>query len=178
MKRKMKNIVYKFWTIGTNFVVLWEFLERLWFWIPFLWKDRDWDYGCLLNMMKAKMLRLANTIEDNAFIEGNERTAKQLRWACFLIDVMQDGDRLPRVKALADAIEAKWGPRCEATPEQLAWGAGIGWLFIRQNMKSVMDYIQYMEEFSVYAQELFKAEADAQKRLFKHMDAYIGRWWD
>lgn len=54
-------------------------VKNLWFWVPVIWRDRDWDYAFLLKIMEAKMRRMSVCIEHNDITVNSQKAAQQLR---------------------------------------------------------------------------------------------------
>jgi len=143
----------------------------------FLRHDYDWDYEYLLDLMKFKMQRMANTIENNDLIEGNKRVAKQLRYSCYLIDRYQGSEDYN--KAYAAFVE-RWG---EVTYE---W-EDIGFVGNEKlsRLETKFGKAGCTEEEMLAQEDLRKLyRADGQinqqllNRLFKHTRTYLEGWWD
>jgi hypothetical protein len=66
-----------FFDFYTTFIVLpYEFLERLWVWVPVLWRDRDWDLNKALEIFEFKLSR----VRQNIAVEGHlsEKSKKRM----------------------------------------------------------------------------------------------------
>lgn len=69
---------------------LFAFLDRLWFWLPVLWKDRDWDSAHLYYMMAKKIERLrASTVGAGRHV-GWEECARDMSVAIELLTRMSE----------------------------------------------------------------------------------------
>src|SRR5574343_1898758 len=77
-------------------------------WIPILWKDRDWDHGFLTNIVVFKLQRIRDDIKKRDITESTKRTEKQINYALFLIDQIQN-DIPTRFAQENDILLDKWG---------------------------------------------------------------------
>jgi len=155
------------------------FITKLAAYIPILWKDRDWDYGFFLTLMRFKLDRMATTIEDNNLIVSNHRVAKQIRYATFLIDRVQEDSY---TKDAFQKHEEYWGPIImdfvDLPPDDPHYKTCVA--MESYTLKSKQE--NRMEEEDEARSAIYaKARETKQKdydRLFRHMRKYIERWWD
>ena len=63
-------------------------------WVPLLWKDREWDYGFMLEMERYKLKRMCKWYLKNDFgtAATGERTYKQMMLAVNLLGIILDDD--------------------------------------------------------------------------------------
>lgn len=54
-------------------------------WLPIVWKDRDFDYSYLLKLLKFKLLRMAETLE-NGYTVDRPKHAKRIKIVCVHIE--------------------------------------------------------------------------------------------
>lgn len=59
-------------------------IRRVFYWLPFIWKDRWWDSSFMLRILEAKLRYDAVRYERNGVACGRERRAKQMRTAAIL----------------------------------------------------------------------------------------------
>lgn len=45
-------------------------IKKIFEYMPLLWRDEDWDYGYLLDLIKFKLIRMRDTISKNAIISN------------------------------------------------------------------------------------------------------------
>ena len=60
-------------------------IRNLIFWIPIIWHDVDFDYGPLLDMMRASLGKLEPWIRDG-YSMGGEKDADKIRVCLLLLD--------------------------------------------------------------------------------------------
>lgn len=41
----------------------WQFLQRLWRWLPILWQDRDWDHAYILIIWRFKLQQVREHLD-------------------------------------------------------------------------------------------------------------------
>lgn len=77
------NVRYRTWCIYRDLTLpirnVYGFIERLVYWMPVLWNDRDWDDSFLMIIMRHKLLSMANNFEKYGHAVGSEKCAKQMR---------------------------------------------------------------------------------------------------
>ena len=66
-------------------------VRNLWRWFPLIWRDRDWDWAYLAELMEIKLRRLADCME-NGYHVGGERHARQARTCAVLLKRLQEDD--------------------------------------------------------------------------------------
>lgn len=150
-------------------------ISRVVAWLPILWKDRDWDYYYLEQILKFKLRRMADCIESNALIVGYSRVVKQIRYAVYLIDrVQQDVDQTKEF----GKFQEKWGkPEYSFKPSPR--GKGYSQLVTTYpkgttpelHGQADSDYIQMMRRVADKEEEL-------HERLYNHIRKYVRGWWD
>ncbi len=72
-----------------------RFINRIriiYYWLPIIWNDTDWDYGPLLQVMQHKIRRMRIGHEKWQRHIGWERTVRQLRIAESLLQRMLESD--------------------------------------------------------------------------------------
>lgn len=57
---------------------MWNQIKHVVAWLPLLWKDRDWDYGFLLEILKFKLQRMAVCIDRNDAITDKQEVCRQI----------------------------------------------------------------------------------------------------
>lgn len=126
-------------------------------WFPIIWKQRDWDYGYLIDLVDFKLGLMAKTIKENAIIDANNRVSKQIEYARFLLK-----------RAYSDCtLEAEFEAHSKKYPFDIKKLTGEK----RYGMAEMREFRSLMEREALIQQ-------DAKKRLAKHLDKYLQRWWD
>lgn len=87
-------------------VVFLEFLERLWAYVPILYKDQDWDQHYLLALLEFKIRRMAKAHEEDKYHANAHIYARQLRVCAELLKRMQKFDYAEKLR---DEHDQKWG---------------------------------------------------------------------
>lgn len=55
-----------------------RFIKRLFYYIPAIWKDEDWDYAGIYYFLKLKMQRLKIAQEQDTWHKNSNRCARQI----------------------------------------------------------------------------------------------------
>ena len=55
-----------------------RFIKRLFYYIPAIWKDEDWDYAGIYYFLKLKMQRLKIAQEQDTWHKNSNRRARQI----------------------------------------------------------------------------------------------------
>lgn len=135
-------------------------------WIPILWKDRDWDHGFLTAIVIFKLQRIRDDIKKRNITWSTKRTEKQINYALFLIDQIQE-DVPIRFASEAEQLRNKWG-ELEFRDRRLTYSKAI----TEENKKSARD------EFFVFYNKTEAYQAKLRQRLARHLLAYYECWWD
>jgi hypothetical protein len=65
-------------------------IQKLWYWFPIIWKDRDWDDHYIFEVLKHKLKAQAKYIGDRDFHTRAQLDAKRMRLCVKLIQLIQD----------------------------------------------------------------------------------------
>ena len=97
-----------YWKYGDNWISntpwLWRILDRtetkyynlkygiqnLWMWLPVIWKDRDWDWDYLTEIMRFKIGRMADKCEKYSYHLHKDKDVKQMRTVSELLRRMHE----------------------------------------------------------------------------------------
>jgi len=125
-------------------------------WSPTIYKDRDWDYSYIFLMLKFKLERVLKATEEYDLHSDSQRTVRHLKYALFLIDRITDD----HPDDIWKGFEFRRGSvidmiNCDGTPESIAYNTKLMELCDKE----------------------YERREDAKKRLFRHLDRYIQRWW-
>ena len=66
--------------------VLRDNISRLIYWIPKIWRDRDWDSAYLYEMMRYKLIRMRDEIQNSASHTSWERDVQNMTVAIELLN--------------------------------------------------------------------------------------------
>ena len=156
-----------------------RFLRKLYAWSPILWNDFDWDYSYLLKILEFKLHRMADTIESNGIIVASDRVAKQIRYATFLIERIQEENYCKEEYA---AHEEKWGEGVmnfvDLPKDDPHYGtcSEMNMYTIKSKQQGLEDQ-EKKEHMVIYERARDTRQKDLD-RLFRHMRRYLERWWD
>lgn len=81
--KKYSTSWWRFWLNFPRDII--EFIKRVWDYSPLLWDDRDWDYSCILQLLRFKLLRLRKHMEKYAIIAHAEDVIAELACADVLL---------------------------------------------------------------------------------------------
>ena len=173
-----ETLFYSWWNHVNVFL---EFLERVWLWLPILWRDRNWDHSFILDVLehKIKLTRLCigkydrhTTVKEDCH---NMRVAEIL-----IRRIREDNYDEPFMVE----HEAKWG--------KLDWNrwhkeehdnilfdnkfskAGL----TRPGIKSQKDWDEENKEHLRIIKHSKYQKSQDYDYLFKHLKKHLERWWD
>ena len=167
---KLNNVTY-FDKVKRFFKKIRKTIKWTYNYLKYAWTigDDDWDYGYLYAILKWKMDRMADCIETNEIIESNHRVAKQLRYAVYLINRLENGvDEEAAMKVHTD----KWGE------SRMVFMDSGELKFEYDTVNSPEEKEQCDKEVTEAYQAGSKAKEKTKHRLFRHIEKYIERWWD
>ena len=139
-----------------------ESIESVIFWIPVIWKDRDWDYDFLLKLMEVKIRKMKKFFEEDGVAIHSKKELKEMGIASGLLKRLREEDY---TRYLHNKHDEKWGRlelknnRIERNnvPEEKRE-------IERKEFKDIMDHEDYM----------VKQDLDYFCKMFKK----VRRWWD
>jgi len=67
-------------------------VKRIFIWLPVLYKDRDWDYGFFLEIMRFKLSRMRHNHETKQIIEAWQEVANEIKEAEVIIGRLIEWD--------------------------------------------------------------------------------------
>lgn len=81
---------WKFWLIVPSDIL--DCIKRIWDYLPLLWEDRDWDHVYLLHMMRFKIRRMRDHMENHAIVAHSEDHVVEMAQADVLLRNVVDDD--------------------------------------------------------------------------------------
>lgn len=142
-------------------------------WFPIIWKDRDWDYGFILDILKFKLTNVENMFRYYGNHVDSKRDADNVHKALLYLDRMINYDHHDNVFKHHDK---KWG-RIKMEFKDLDDGRSL--LDItRPNAKTEEDKIRENKEYRKFLEVVEKQEVQDYKMFFDHLKKYIKTWWD
>jgi len=64
-------------------------IKRVLQWLPIIWKDRDWDYYHIYEMLKQKLIRTEKHIREDGLHVYHKVDADEIKKAIEMIEVVQ-----------------------------------------------------------------------------------------
>jgi hypothetical protein len=161
------------WSFFSNLVspfrIFLDSIQRLFIWFPVIWKDRDWDYHYLYEVLKKKIELMSKFEKKYAWSTKSEEVAKQMDEAVRLIDKVND-----------DCIEEALEPFYNVYPN---FNLEMSFSDSEDNLKFKTISFKYdsEEQEKLYDDCLSKADVireNYKKKLFKLLKDKIDWWWD
>lgn len=69
---------------------VWAGIKNLWKWFPIIWKDRDWDYYYIFQVLKFKLEKQAKHLGKRNWHESSKRDAEIMMTCVRLINKLQN----------------------------------------------------------------------------------------
>lgn len=90
-------------------------LAKLWYWLPVIWYDQDWDYDYLLVIIKHKLLSMEHFFASGRpIVAGAPKDSKRIREMIQLVDRIREDDPLGDADAAIKLL-------CERLPQIREW---------------------------------------------------------
>lgn len=131
-----------------------ESMGSLIFWLPIIWKDRDWDYIYLLILMEAKMRKMKNFFVENGQLAHSKKELKKMEIAASLLK------RIRESKYSDDLINKyikKYNFNISRVGRKISEEEKVC-------IKKIMEYEEYM----------LRQDLEYFGNVFKN----VRRWWD
>jgi len=169
-------------------------IQKIWYWLPIIWKDRDWDGHYIFEIMKHKLQAQAKYIGDRDFHTRAQLDAKRMRLCVKLMQKIQDEDY--RMEYMDYAKDRHWFEDIEDKPGYSSWESETVWEKYDDYFKKYpLIYKRVMNGEGVFtledhdniststkqriAMNIAHINHDrARKLLFKIMEENIEGWWD
>jgi len=71
---------------------VWAGIKNLWKWFPIIWKDRDWDYYYIFQVLKFKLEKQSKHLGERNRHESSKRDAELMMTCVRLINKLQNED--------------------------------------------------------------------------------------
>jgi hypothetical protein len=165
-------------------------IQKIWYWLPIIWKDRDWDGHYIFEIMKHKLQAQAQYIGDRDFHTRAQQDARRMRLCVKLMQKIQDEDyTMEYMDYHKDRI---WFTDCEDRPGSSLMNSEQVWekfddyfkkyplVYKRvMNGEGVFNLEGREDDKHVIAMNIAHLNHDrARKLLFKIMEENIEGWWD
>ena len=167
-------------------------IKKVWYWLPIIWKDRDWDSHYIFEVMKHKLQAQAKYIGDRDFHTRAQQDARRMRICVKLIQKVQDEEYT--MEYMNYHKDRHWFEDCEDKPGYSSWESEIVWekydeyfvkypLIYKRVLKGegpfTLDGRSDSDMKHIIAMNIGHINHDrARKLLFKIMEQNIEGWWD
>lgn len=162
----VRHLVYLIFSPMRRFF---ESVRRVFVWFPIVWKDRDWDYDYLYEVLKKKLQLMSQYEKKYACADKSEEVAKQMDEVILLIEKQQNGYHDEAFKEFYDTY-----PDFESDiifnddPNHKGWST----------IEFKYDNEEQEKLYSKCLHKLPKLEEDGKNKLFDLIKENIDSWWD
>jgi hypothetical protein len=167
-------------------------IKNIIYWLPVIWKDRDWDTHYIYEVLKHKLKAQAKYIADKGRHTSAERDARNMKICANLIQKLQDDYYSSEYTKYAK--DRVWFTDCEDKLEYSQYNSEIIWELYDEYFKKYplvykrvlkgegpfsLDGRDELELKRIIAMNIGHVNEDrARKLLFKIMEQNIENWWD
>jgi hypothetical protein len=167
-------------------------VKNLWYWLPIIWKDRNWDSHYIFEILKHKLKAQADYIGRRDFHTRAQQDARRMRLCVKLIGKVQEEDYT--MEYMDYHKDRVWFTDCEDRPGSSLYNSEEVW----------EKYDEYFAKYPLVYKRVLKGEGvftlngrddsdmkriiamniahlnhdRARKLLFKIMEENIESWWD
>jgi hypothetical protein len=169
---------------------VWTGIKNIWYWLPIIWKDRNWDSHFIFEIMIHKLKSQSKYIGGRGFHMRAKRDAEIMMTCVRLMKLVQQETYSSEY---SDYHKTKhWFEDVEGKPEISSWESRLleenfedyfkkyPLIYKRVlNGEGVFGGKDRKEDKQVIAMNISHINHDrAKKLLFKLMEENIERWWD
>jgi hypothetical protein len=167
-------------------------IKNLWYWLPIIWKDRNWDDHYIFEILKHKLKAQAQYIGDRDWHTRAQLDAKRMRLCVKLIEKVQD--ETYATEYMDYHRDRVWFTPCEDRPGSSLYNSQEIWekydelfkkykLIYRKVLKGAgpftLDGRDESDMKRIIAMNICHInQKRAQDLLFKIINENINRWWD
>lgn len=168
-------------------------LKNLWYWLPIIWKDRNWDQHYIYEVLKHKLKAQAKYIGDSDRHTRAQQDARRMKICVKLIEKIQDD--FYQIEYADYAKDKHWFEPCKDKEGYSEWKSENVWETYEEYFKKYpLVYKQVMVDkkgpftLSGNTESSFKQriamniahlnQERAHKLLFKILEENIQGWWD
>jgi hypothetical protein len=137
-------------------------------WLPVVWKDRDWDFTSVYDILRFKIENMSNYIDNRKTFVGYENEVKYMRLCKKLIGLISDDYYLTHY---LDMVEAKWGPYNYVKDSS-------GKFFKHIKVKTQEDKEDCDRMTTEMLELATKMNAKAKRLLYHILEEHLEKWWD
>ena len=167
-------------------------IQKVWYWLPIIWKDRDWDGHYIFEVLKHKLKAQAKYISDRDFHTRAQQDARRMRLCVSLIQKLQDD--YYEMEYMDYHKDRVWFTDCEDRPGSALYNSELVWekfdeyfakypLVYKRVLKGEGPFTLHgrsdEDMKNVIAMNIGRINHDrAKKLLFRIMEENIEGWWD
>ena len=154
--------------------VFFENIKRLFYWIPIIWKDRDYDQIFLFRIIYYKLLSMKKFYKsDKAMGMPADKNAKDINKALMVLNRIINDEYEDNAFICHDK---KWGDIEFSTIKLPHKNYKLN--MIRKNVITEEDEEKEKKEFHKCLEHSDKQRKQDLDYLFKIMKKYVFEWWD
>jgi hypothetical protein len=141
-------------------------------WTPIVWKDRDYDYQSLLEMMKFKLENMEDFFRRKGFAIDAEKRADEMKFCVELLDRLINDVHFDES---FDDFHKKWGEGKVTFEDEGEYSK----LYIEySNVKTPEDLIEMRKDLLHSAEIEDAGRKSDMKKLFDTLNSKLLSWWD
>lgn len=162
-------------------------VSKIFYWLPIIWKDRDWDSHYIFEVLKHKLKAQARYISDRNLHTTAQQDARNMRICVSLIEKVQE--EFYDMEYLDYQDLKTWFEPIDDQPGYSTWNSRI----VEE------DFDKYFQKYPLIYKRVLNGEGvirdttskeniarniayinqqRAHKLLFKIMEEHIKAWWD
>ena len=167
-------------------------IKNLWYWLPVIWKDRNYDQHYIYEVLKHKLKAQAKYIADNDRHTRAQQDARRMMICTKLIQLCQD--ETYDVEYINYVKDISWFTPCEDNPDYFDWNNEI----ITETLDDFFKKYPLIYKRVMNGEGPFSLDGKnekeikrriamnichinqqrAHKLLFKIIEQNINSWWD
>lgn len=144
-------------------------------WFPIIWKDRNWDYFYILEILHKKLSLMEHFIREDGIHINNKEDADKIKLCVVLIDRLLKDEYYENV---FKHHHEKWGSlrfkTTQCKDNEKLYSVDI----ISENVKTDEDKEQERKEFKCLSHKPEEMKTQDINCLFNMMAKHIRSWWD
>lgn len=148
-------------------------LERVIGWIPIVWKNYDWDYHYMFEVMRYKLERMEKCIRVHGHHVGMDQTADSIRHAKLVLDRICERDYLNNA---LKGHDERWGDVSMGWEPVSKMTSRLKWAYERDLSDKQKE--QERREFRKCGEHADYMEKQDIEYLFKYIKKHHKKWWD
>ena len=152
-----------------------DYIARVIEYSPILWRDRDFDYRYILELLKYKLERTRKHITEHQIIQAADEVGAEIAHAEELLRRILKDDYCTEEQ---DAHDLKWGEIVDLSHPSEDHPGYYEWDMRRENATTQeLEDQENTEQREIYERKELARELDMDE-LFVYMRKHVERWWD